>query len=87
MDRVRRPHAQDHRHLNEGAKPAEVLKHVLEWHLKDAIFLRADIIGIFIAHGFKCEAAERLVELMIERGELKPVGQGFWCYEPGGGGA
>ena len=84
MDRVRRrlPHDRDHKHLNDGAKPSEVLRHILEWHLEGAIFLRADIIGIFERHGFERESAEQIVSLLVEKGELQPVGQGFWKYEP-----
>ena len=87
MDRVsKRPlHDKVHEHLRDGVKPAEVLKHVLEWHLKGAVFLKADIIGIFEAHGFEHESAERVVSLLVEKGELRPAGQGFWRYEPEGG--
>ena len=87
MDHVRRrpPHYKDHKHLNDGARPIEVLKHVLGWHLKGAMFLKADIIGVFEAHGFERESAERVVSLLVEKGELRPAGQGFWRYEPEGG--
>ena len=84
MGQVRRrpPHDKDHKHLNEGAKPPEVIRHVLEWHLEGAMFLKADIIGIFEAHGFNRESAEQIVSLLEEKGELQPVCQGFWKYEP-----
>jgi len=84
MDRVRRRllHDKDHRHLDDGTKPAEVLRHILKWHLEGATFLKADIIGIFEAHGFDRESAEQVVSLLEEKGELRPVCQGFWKYEP-----
>jgi len=87
MDKVRRPpHDRVHKHLNDGAEPAEVLEHILGWHLKGAMFLKADIIGIFERHGFSREFAEHMFSLLAEKGELQPVGQGFWKYEPKGGG-
>jgi len=49
------------------------------------MFLKADIIGIFEAHGFNRESAEQIVSLLAERNELRPAGQGFWRYEPEGG--
>jgi len=82
----RPPHDKVHKSLKDGAKPAEVLRHILEWHLEGAVFLKADIIGIFEAHGFERESAERAVSLLVEKGELRPAGQGFWKYEPEGGG-
>jgi len=49
------------------------------------MFLKADIIGIFEAHGFNRESAEQMISLLVEKGELRPVGQGFWKYVAEGG--
>jgi len=71
-----------HKHLKDGAKPVEVLTHVLIWHLMGIPFQKPDIIAILEAHGFERESAERVFTLLVEKGELRPVDRGFWVFQP-----
>jgi len=78
-------HWKDHKDLRNGASLEGVIEHVLWCHLHRALFLKADIIGIFESHGVGRELAEQIVSKLVEMGDLRPVGQGFWRYAPEGG--
>jgi len=77
-------HRRDHKDLRDGATLERVIEHVLWHHLHHALFLKADIIGIFESHGDDRELAEQIVSKLVEKGDLRPVGQGFWRCEPEG---
>ena len=71
-----------HKHLEDGAKPVEVPTYVLIWHLMGIPFQKPDIIAILEAHGFEREFAERVFTLLVEKGELRPIGQDLWAFQP-----
>lgn len=76
------PHHKDHKELGDGSKAADVLKHILGWHLRGTCYLKADIIGIFEAHGFERDAALQIVTALERRDELREAYPGGWIYEP-----